>query len=408
MKPCAPLCGGSAWRNRGSPITLRLMKTAYTIRQNLWLVSLLAAAFLVACGSVDQVESNQSTPGPSGTEEPAVDPNLIGGLQWPGTGWKSSSAESLGLDQRGLDRARDYAFAPGRNTQALLVVYQGQLVGEWYAQGYNKDSMVTSWSIAKSFLGVLYGIAIDQGILDSLDAPVGQWIPEWADDARGAITIRQLLQMQSGLDSSAEDMFSAADQLAYSLDREFAPFPTWAYANGDSMVLGHVLEMITGIDFETYAQEQLLRPIGMSTARWWMDPVGQAMSYCCLDATARDFARFGIMASRMGLWRDDQIVSSDYLDESYTPQSNASWYGLHWWTFGGASVRIVSAVGYDEQLIYVLPDNDLTVLRFSLYEHVGGDSYRLNFTNYMSTQSANSWDGQTFVRYIDQMLTGTD
>ena len=89
-----------------------------------------------------------------------------------------------------------------------FVVYQGQLVGEWYAQGFSKDSMATSWSVAKSFLSVLYGIAMDQGDLATLDEPVGQWIPEWADDARGAITLRQLLQMQSGLDSSTEDMFS--------------------------------------------------------------------------------------------------------------------------------------------------------------------------------------------------------
>ena len=197
-----------------------------------------------------------STPPPTDSTA-ETDPNLIGGLLWPGTGWKSSSADSLGLDQTGLDRARDYAFAPGRNTQALLVVYQGQLVGEWYAQGFSKDSMATSWSVAKSFLSVLYGIAMDQGDLATLDEPVGQWIPEWADDARGAITLRQLLQMQSGLDSSTEDMFSAADQLAYSLDRQLDTFPTWEYANGDSMILGYLLEVITGTDFETYAQENL-------------------------------------------------------------------------------------------------------------------------------------------------------
>ena len=159
------------------------MGNAYTTPHRLSLTLPLCAAFTLACGSIDEGETNQPSTPPPTDSTAETDPNLIGGLLWPGTGWKSSSADSLGLDQTGLDRARDYAFAPGRNTQALLVVYQGQLVGEWYAQGFSKDSMATSWSVAKSFLSVLYGIAMDQGDLATLDEPVGQWIPEWADDA---------------------------------------------------------------------------------------------------------------------------------------------------------------------------------------------------------------------------------
>ena len=407
MKPWGSLWRVHGWYKAETTATLRRMMNVYTTPHRVYVALSFCAAFLLACGTADEGETSQPSSSPNTDAAADTDPNLIDGRFWPGTGWKSSSAESLGLDQTGLDRARDYAFAPGRNTQALLVVYQGQLVGEWYAQGFSKDSMATSWSVAKSFLSVLYGIAMDQGDLATLDEPVGQWIPEWADDARGAITLRQLLQMQSGLDSSTEDMFSAADQLAYSLDRQLDTFPTWEYANGDSMILGYLLEVITGTDFETYAQENLLQPLGMTSARWWTDPVGQAMAWCCLDATPRDFARFGIMAARMGLWRDQRIVSNEFLDEAYTPQDNASWYGLHWWTLGQASSRVISALGYNDQLIYVMPEADLTVLRFGIYEHVGGDSYRLGFGNYMSTQSPSSWDGSTFLGYIDQMLVGS-
>ena len=370
----------------------------------------LIAALLVsmcACGSENPIgNAPSSVDGPIGEQAPdsEVDPNVIDGEQWPGVGWKTTDAESLGLNPLGIDRARDYAFAPGRNTQALLIVYRGQLVGEWYAQGYSKTSAVTSWSIAKSFLSVLFGIALDQGLYASLDEPVGQWLPEWADDARGDITIRQLLEMQSGLDSSDEDIFSAPYQLAYALDRELSEQPSWEYANSDSMVLGRVLEMIVGEEFVSYANTQLLEPLGMTSARWWTDASGQAMSYCCIDATPRDFARFGIMASRMGRWRGTDIVTEAYLQEAYTPQVAAPWYSLHWWTYNQARANVISAVGYHDQLIYVFPDHDLTVLRFSLYEHVGGSSYQLGFTNYMSTEEANDWSGSTFLGHIDTML----
>lgn len=363
---------------------------------------------LCACGEdLSDVASGEAANRPVLEEEspdPEVDPNLIGGLQWPGVGWKHTDGETLGLDPRGIEGARDYAFGPGRNTQALLIVYQGQLVGEWYAQGYNKTSMVTSWSIAKSFMSILFGIALDQGLYASLDEPVGPWIPEWADDPRGDITIRQLLQMQSGLDSSNEDIFSAAHQLAYSLDRELLEQPSWDYANCDSMVLGRVLEMIVGEEFIAYATTELFDPIGMTSANWWTDASGQAMSYCCIDATPRDFARFGIMAARMGQWRGLEVVSSAFLEESYTPQPTAPWYGLHWWTFNQSRSYVVNAIGYDEQHIFVFPDNDLVVLRFSRYRHVGGSSYQLGFSNYMSTEESDNWSSGQFLTHIDTML----
>ena len=162
------------------------------------LISFFIALGLAAtgCGS-DAANTETDTPSANegGSDDTSADPNLIDGVNWPGAGWTSTLAEDLGLNQAGLDQMRDYAFTESRNTQALLVVYQGQLIGEWYGPGYNKDSLATSWSVAKSFLSVLFGIAIDQGLLASLDETVGQYLPEWADDSRGSITILSLIHI---------------------------------------------------------------------------------------------------------------------------------------------------------------------------------------------------------------------
>ena len=371
------------------------------------LISFFIALGLAAtgCGS-DAANTETDTPSANegGSDDTSADPNLIDGVNWPGAGWTSTLAEEVGLNQAGLDQMRDYAFTESRNTQALLIVYQGQLIGEWYGPGYNKDSLATSWSVAKSFLSVLFGIAIDQGLLASLDETVGQYLPEWADDSRGSITIRQLLQMQSGLSTIDEDIYSEADQLAYALNRDLADSPTWTYANSDSMVLGRILEMVTSMDTEAFARQELFEPIGMSSAVWWRDFSGQPLTYCCIDATPRDFARFGLMATRLGAWRDSRVISSEFLDESYEPQEDAYWYGLHWWTYADENLRFAIARGYHEQLIYVFPDSDLVVLRFGVYNKVG-EGNQLSFTNYHSTQAPSDWDDQTFLGYTANLFS---
>ena len=130
MKPWGSLWRVHGWYKAEAIATLRRMMSVYTTPHRLYVALSFCAAFLLACGTADEGETSQPSTSPNTDAAADTDPNLIDGRFWPGTGWKSSSAESLGLDQTGLDRARDYAFSPGRNTQALLVVYQGQLVGE--------------------------------------------------------------------------------------------------------------------------------------------------------------------------------------------------------------------------------------------------------------------------------------
>jgi CubicO group peptidase (beta-lactamase class C family) len=118
----------------------------------------------------------------------------------PGADWVVASPEDHGMDPDVLEEARDYAFADGMHTQGVVVVYEGEIVAEWYADGEGAGSWAASWSMAKSFASALVGIAIGDGLIASVDEPMTTWFPEWEGTSRQSITLRDVLQMSSGLD----------------------------------------------------------------------------------------------------------------------------------------------------------------------------------------------------------------
>jgi CubicO group peptidase (beta-lactamase class C family) len=179
----------------------------------------------------------------------------------PGRDWEVQSPEEQGLDPALLDEARTYAFSPGMNTQAVVVVHGGVIVAEWYAEVADKDSWAASWSVAKSFTSALIGIAIADGLIPSVDEPMITYYPDWKGTEREAMTLRDVLQMSSGLDW-VEDYDPAAifesdiiqlvlgeeDQLRYPSARpaKVEPGSAWNYSSGDTMLLSGVLEQATG------------------------------------------------------------------------------------------------------------------------------------------------------------------
>ncbi|MEO6988487.1 MAG: serine hydrolase, partial [Aquihabitans sp.] len=146
--------------------------------------------------------------------------------------WSVEDPADHGMNSDKLEEARSYAFTDGRNTQGVVVVHDGAIVSEWYADGSDQDSWAASWSVAKSFSSALIGIAIDEGKIPSVDEPMTTWYPEWADDERRQVTLRDVLQMAPGLawnesydpsDMGSSDIiklgFSERDQLAYAASR---------------------------------------------------------------------------------------------------------------------------------------------------------------------------------------------
>jgi CubicO group peptidase (beta-lactamase class C family) len=358
----------------------------------------IAAAALAACGG-------SSTSGSSAGTGPAA-------LRWPDPDWEVTAPESQAMDPAALDEARAYAFEPGRNTQGVVVVRNGAIVAEWYAPGRDASSLATSWSTAKSFGSTLVGIAIDQGAIPGVDVPLVDYYPEWAGSQREAIALRDLLEMRSGLQwdevsNVAAFHIQAVDQLAASRSRPAAREPgvRFNYSSADSMLMSGVIEVATRRNAGDFAQEFLFGPIGMD-AEWWVDGAGHTLTYCCIDTTTRDFARFGLLFARGGEWNGRQVVSREWVEAATSPAGeDLPFYGLQWWmnlqglTVGGAPVRLFMTRGLNDQNIYVFPELDLVVVRNGVYDRIGTEAVRVG-GNLITTLAPDQWNENAFLGAI--------
>ena len=387
--------------------------------------------------------------------------------------WQEATPESVGMDSERLEQTFDQAFADGNYTQAALVIKDDKLVYERY-RGIlpteaanltattmldsqtvygtrNKDSLATSWSTAKSFTSVLIAIAIEQGFIESLSEPASAYIDEWQGDERAAITIRNLLDMRSGLplvcyDFAAQrlgvctnagnaggDLVFSNNQMSACINRPLAatninqPWHTtgatwqsgyWLYSNCDTMVLGEILYRATGKDLQTYADLHLFSKIGMQ-AQWWRDNDGTSqvdgnyLAYCCLDATPRDFARFGQLLLNNGVWDSEQVIPSSYVAsiKNITVDSRVTEigggglfsYGLKFWSIFPETQEdgsiypppntLISTTGFDGQYITLDFDNNIVVVRNGLYSPIINASDDRKMTITSSDFSASSLVG---------------
>ena len=364
-------------------------------------------ATLASCGGSDSSSVAVDIVAPS---EPT---NLPDTSTYPGVSWDTYEPADVNMSETGLKQALDYAFKSTRNTQGVVIVRHGVIVAERYTNGASENSLATSWSTGKSFASALNGIAIDQGYIDSIDVPAENYLAPWVNTDKEAISVRAILEMRTGLaeatDGDANIYTSGGDtgdQLAYALNRAPETTPrtdNWAYQNTDSMLLAGILEAATGQNVLDYADMQLFSRIGIN-AEWWTDELGHAMTYCCIDTTSRDFARFGLLYARDGRWLDDQIVSPNWVTESTTVPEGTSnpYYGLQWWV--EPSYGYFYSAGLHQNNIYVYPQYDLVIVRNSIYERVGADTIRSE-NNYHSTLPPLDWSDADFLTPIIESIT---
>lgn len=308
---------------------------------------------------------------------------------FPSDGWRVETPESQGMDSSALEEARAYAFHPDRNTQSVLIVRNGVIVAEWYEEGRDADSFTASWSSAKSFASALIGIAIDQGLIEHIDVSMAEFIPAWRGTDHENITLRDVLGMKSGLawregiaqTATSSDIAQLAtserDHLAYVIQRPIAapPGTRYLYSSGDTMLLSAVLESVTGKTAGEYAEQVLFGPLGMAPVDWWTDAVGRTLTYCCIDAPAREIAKFGLLYARGGRWGDRQIVSEDWVRRSTSAVSESDGrYGFQWRLEYRGLIPDdgFTAHGFDGQYIYVIPSLDLVVVRHGHYDKYPG------------------------------------
>ena len=304
---------------------------------------------------------------------------------FPGDEWTTKSASDLDIDQGKVDRLFDLSFEDDA-TQAVVLIKDGYLIGERYAEGFNVDSFGTSWSMAKSFYASLIGISIDRGEIKSLDDKVSDYL-DYFNDERSDITIRDILNMASGLqfpEHEHELMFFKKDHLAYAKDIgvEKKPNTLFEYNNVNSMLLGDILLVATGKKADELLNERILKPIGAENSTLWRDSSDNVLTYCCIDMSARDYSRFGLLFSRNGKWEQDQIISSDYVNETFTPYWEFTperftdlnrGYSLHWWfSKNDDEGQIFNASGKFGQYIFVDRKNDVIYTRITKYFPTSG------------------------------------
>ena len=354
---------------------------------------------------------------------------------YPATDWQVSTPDKVNMDSSKLQIALDYAFAQGQNTQGVVVIRHGVIVAEQYAEGSDKASIATSWSTAKSFNSALMGIAIDKGYVSSEEISAAEFISEWAGNDKKNITIKNLLQMSSGLveegtsaygdgaimyigeenEDGTSDPNRPVDNVLYSINRSINPSRApwlgasynWSYQNADSQVLSEIIERATNSSIYIFAQNVLFSKLGIN-ADWWTDAFGNYMAYCCLDMTTRDFARFGLLYAREGKWNTEQVVSKDWVVKSTAPSvwiadSITYGYGYQWWADDSGDWFF--ALGSRSNNIYIHPGLDIVVVRNSSLEFVGEGKSRANGA-WHNTEFPAVWDHYAFMLPIIESATG--
>lgn len=297
------------------------------------------------------------------------------------------------------------------NPVAFLVIRNDEIIYEHYWDGYSENSLSNSFSVAKSIVGLLVGIAIDEGLIDSLDQSVGDFLPEFASLEMNEITLRDLLTMSSGTnwDEAYSNLNSITTQAYYGdnliglvndLQLVEIPGKRFNYQSGNTEILAMVLNRVTGKTLSEYASEKLWRKIGATHDAWWSldNKGGIEKAFCCFNTNARDFARIGQLILNKGKWNQDQVVSQAYIEETIRPANYLSdekgqpvdFYGLHWWVIHDKNRQIPYMRGILGQYIFAIPDQQAVVVRLghersSVYrgEHTEDIYLYLNIADYI-------------------------
>lgn len=276
-------------------------------------------------------------------------------------------------------------------TNALLVIKDGKIVAEVYRNNSTPGSRFIGWSMTKSFTSVLVGCALAEGRIKSLDDPITAYLPELKGGGYDGVTIRQILQMRSGVDyderydfdnpgiaatnhinALVKNVARFAD-VARTVKRAHTPGEVFQYKTLDTAVLGWLIERVSGgSTIASYMSQRLWEPLGAERDGFFiMDGppwVGREFNGAGFNATLRDFGRFGLMMLNQGKANGHQIVSPEWVAESTRPTDpnhhGPMGYGMQWWTLGNGSY---TALGLQGQYIFVDPKSQTVVVKLSYY-----------------------------------------
>ena len=265
------------------------------------------------------------------------------------------------------------------NSIAYTVIQSDSIRYEEYWGIGSRTSRTNSFSMGKSIVSMLIGIAIDEGFIESVDQKVIDFIPEYdreGDHYNQEVTIKHLLTMSSGMDwhedyydpfgVTAESYFTKyLEELMFSIDFTEKPGEKWHYQSGSTQLMGVILARATGKSLSEYASVKLWIPMGASDdAEWMVDDVdGVEKAYCCFNSNALDFARFGQLYLDNGNWKGQQLVDSAYVASSLKGDLE-SHYGYSWWLYPTQyKYPVYTMRGVSGQYVIVIPEIDLVAVR---------------------------------------------
>lgn len=263
-------------------------------------------------------------------------------------------------------------------TIAFLIITNDSIWHEEYFDIGSKNSRTNSFSMAKSITTSALGKAIDLKFIPGLEAKVIDYLPSISGAYAKDVTVGDLASMSSG-QSWDESYYGATSlttesyfttdikKLMLSIPFEKKPGQQFIYQSGDTQLLAMVLEKATGQNLSDFVSRYFWKPMGMENSGFWqLDSEKHQMekSFCCVGASARDFARFGKLYLNNGFWNEQQILSSDYIQKSITPRfKNSPQYGYGWWINNYKGNLIFSMNGHLGQYVLVLPEKNTIIVR---------------------------------------------
>ena len=287
--------------------------------------------------------------------------------------------------------SEDAAYLDSLHTISFLVIHRDSILFESYRDGWNDTLTSNLYSATKTIVGLLTGIALDEGKIHSLDDPVSRYIPAYNKGRQADVTLRHLLTMSGGMawDEAYASLFSITThgyygndlyELVTGLDVVDEPGVQFSYRSGETQLLAFVLEAATGQTLSQYAEEKLWRPMQAERDAYWLldKEDGDEKAFCCFHTTARDAARFGRLLLHHGNWDGHQLVSRAYMDEMMRPASylkdqwgrdSLSYYGLQTWIYPYRGEAIPCMRGMLGQYIFAIPSQEAIVVRLGRKRH---------------------------------------
>jgi len=277
-------------------------------------------------------------------------------------------------------------------TDGLIVLHNGNLLYENYWNNNSDNSKHIAFSVTKSFVSALVGIALDEGLIDNIEDPITKYLPDFNGTGYEGVRIKDILQMSSGVDFNEDYADPKSDinrfgratargssfrDFAKSLERGREPGTYHHYVSIDTQVLGFLLAEVTGMPLKEYLYKKIWNKIGMEDDAFFIvDNNGVEMALGGLNATLRDYAKFGELYLNRGKWNGEQVVPASWVDASHTTDgphlkpgeselSSSPWgYGLQWWVPGFPDTDY-TASGVYNQYIYIDPLTNVVIAKTS-------------------------------------------